>query len=155
MAAFNYPYPTYNQPYSPMQTYQPPMYSQPQQIAPASTQTAQQTNQGLSYASRPVTNREEAVSTPADFSGALMVFPDLANNRIYLKRWNVQTGSADFGEFAPVIPANNEPQQKEVMAFANLDDFQRLQETVTNLQKEIERLKKPAGKAVKKNDDEQ
>lgn len=155
MAAFNYPYPPYNQPYSPMQTYQPPMYSQPQQIAPAAPQAAQQANQGLSNASRPVTNREEAVSTPADFSGALMVFPDLANNRIYLKRWNMQTGSADFGEFAPVIPANNEPQKKDPVEFANLDDFQRLQETVTNLQKEIDRLKKQAGKAVKKNDDEQ
>lgn len=153
MATFNYPYPAYNQPYSPMQTYQPPMYSQPQQIAPAAPQAAQQVNQGLSNASRPVTNREEAMGVPADFSGALMVFPDLSNNRVYLKRWNMQTGAADFGEFAPVIPSNNEPQK--TMAFASLEDFQGLQETVSNLQKEIDRLKKPAGKAVKKNDDEQ
>lgn len=133
-----------------MQTYQPPVYQQPQQMAPAASQAQQQGNQGLSNASRPVTNREEAVSTPADFSGALMVFPDLSNNRIYLKRWNMQTGSADFGEFAPVIPASNEPQK--TAAFASLEDFQSLQETVTNLQEEINRLKKPAGKVVKKND---
>lgn len=149
--AFNpYSYPAYNQPYSPVQTYQPPVYHQAQQMIPAASQAQQQGNQGLSNASRPVTNREEAVSTPADFSGALMVFPDLSNNRIYLKRWNMQTGSADFGEFAPVIPANNEPQK--TVAFASLEDFQGLQETVADLQEEINRLKKPAGKAVKKND---
>lgn len=93
------------------------------------------------------------MGVPADFSGALMVFPDLSNNRVYLKRWNMQTGSADFGEFAPVIPAGNEPQK--TAAFASLEDFQGLQDTVANLQKEIERLKKPTGKAVKKSDDEQ
>lgn len=153
--AYGYlPYNAYN-PYSPMQTYQTPMMQQPQQITQTQMQPVQQATQpaqGLSPASRPVTNREEAVSTPADFSGALMVFPDLANNRIYLKRWNMQTGSADFGEFAPVIPQNNEPQKPA--AFASLEDFRGLQETVTNLQKEIERLKKPVtnGKAVKKND---
>lgn len=151
-----YGYPTYNAyaPYSPIQPYQTPMMQQPQ-MQPI--QQASQPAQGLSSASRPVTNREEAVSTPADFSGALMVFPDLSNNRVYLKRWNMQTGSADFGEFAPVIPQNNEPQKPEVV-FASLHDFQDLQETVSNLQKEIDRLKKPAssGKVVKKNgpDDE-
>lgn len=156
MAAFNYPYPAYNQPYSPIQAYQPTMlYPQSQQVVPAPPQTAQQATQGLSNASRPVSNREEAVSTPADFSGALMVFPDLSNNRVYLKRWNMQTGSADFGEFAPVIQANNETQQQDPVVFASLEDFQNLQETVTNLQKEIERLKKPVGKAVKKNDSDE
>lgn len=90
------------------------------------------------------------MGVPADFTGALMVFPDLSNNRVYLKRWNMQTGSADFGEFAPVVQANNEPQKPA--AFASLEDFQGLQETVANLQEEINRLKKPAGKVVKKND---
>lgn len=150
MAYNPYGYQPYSQPYSPMQTYQPPVYPQSQQIVPAAPQTAQQGSQGLSNASRPVTNREEAMGVPADFSGALMVFPDLSNNRVYLKRWNMQTGSADFGEFAPVIPVNNEPQK--TAAFASLEDFQGLQNTVADLQKEIERLKKPAGKAVKKND---
>lgn len=65
----------------------------------------------------------------------------------------MQTGSADFGEFAQVIPANNDPQKTAL--FASLEDFQNLQETVTNIQEEINRMKKPAGKAVKKNDDEQ
>lgn len=152
-----YNYPTYNSygSYAPMLPYQTPMMQQPQQITQPQIQPVQQAPQpaqGLSSASRPVTNREEAVSTPADFSGALMVFPDLSNNRVYLKRWNMQTGSADFGEFAPVIQSNNEPQQQKPTVFASLEDFQGLQETVTNLQEEINRLKKSTGKTVKKND---
>lgn len=158
--AYNYGYSGFNPSFNPYQGQQMVPVQQPAQMTMPPLQSAvqpQQVPQGLSNASRPVSNREEAVSTPADFSGALMVFPDLSNNRVYLKRWNMQTGSADFGEFAPVIPAANEPQQKEVIAFANLDDFQRLQETVTNLQKEIERLKKPgsSGRTGRKNDDEQ
>lgn len=92
------------------------------------------------------------MGVPADFSGALMLFPDLSNNRIYLKRWNMQTGSADFWEFAPVIPASNGPQRQETAAFASMEDLQGLRETVIALQKEIERMKKPVGKTVKKND---
>lgn len=149
--AYNYGYPAYNQAYGPVQSYQAPVYPQPIQTAPAPSQAAQQGAQGLSSASRPVTNREEAIAVPADFSGAPMVFPDLSNSRIYLKRWNMQTGSADFEEFARVPPASNEPQKP--VAFASLEDFQTLQDTVSALQEEIERLKKPAfnGKTVKKN----
>lgn len=150
--AYNYGYNPYNQPYGPMQNYQPPVYPQPQQPPQTTPQTVPQANQGLSNASRPVTNREEAMGVPADFSGALMVFPDLSNNRVYIKRWNMQTGAADFGEFAPVTQANSERVQQPQPSFASLQDFQDLQEAVSNLEKEIERLKKPAGKVVKKND---
>lgn len=156
--AYSYGYPGFNPGFNPYQNQQMIPIQQPAQMAMQPVQPTvqpQQAPQGLSNASRPVTNREEAMGVPADFSGALMVFPDLSNNRVYLKRWNMQTGAADFGEFAPVIPANNEPQK--TMAFASLEDFQGLQETVSNLQKEIDRLKKPAtnGKAVKKNDSDE
>lgn len=156
-----YNYPPYN-PYNQMQMqqlYQNQMMMQPPAQMPQapvqSVQTAPQTAQGISASSRPVTNREEAVSTPADFGGALMLFPDITHNRVYLKRWNVQTGNADFVEYAPVIPANAEPQtEQSAVAFASLQDFQDLQETVTNLQEEIDRMKRPTqnGKVGKKND---
>lgn len=156
--AFGYGnYPTYNPGYAPGQPYQNQMMMQPPpQIPLPASQAASQPTQGISPASRPVSNMAEANAVQADFSGALMVFPDLTHNRVYIKRWNMQTGSADFGEFAPVIPAqSNEDPEKQNVVFASLQDFQDLQNTVINLQKEIERLKKPAGKAVKKNDDEQ
>jgi len=156
--AFNYGnYPGYNPGYSQAQPYQNQMVMMqpPPQMPLPAPQTATQPTQGISPASRPVSNMAEANAVQADFSGALMVFPDLTHNRVYIKRWNMQTGSADFGEFAPVIPAqSNEEPQKQDMAFASLQDFQDLQDLVSNLQKEVERLKKPAasGKAGKKND---
>lgn len=143
-------------------TYMPGPYGQPYQgFAPRqdaqAIQPIQQPTQpvqpqamiqGLSGASRPVTSREEATGVPADFAGNLMVFPDIAHNRVYVKRWNFNTGSADFLEYAPV-----QPEQTEIpAAFASLQDFQNLQELVENLKDEIERIKKPnpAARPVKK-----
>lgn len=63
-----------------METPQPNMQQPPQSQQPASQQIA------LSAASRPVTNRDEANAVPADFSGALMLFPDITHNRVYVKR---------------------------------------------------------------------
>ena len=153
--AFNYGnYPAYNSVYGVPQQYQNQMMMQTPPTMPlASPQTVSQPTQGISPASRPVSNMAEANAVQADFSGALMVFPDLTHNRVYIKRWNMQTGSADFGEFAPVISAmaEDEPKNQNV-SFASLQDFQDLQSTVSNIQKEIERLKKPSGKVAKKND---
>lgn len=148
--AFNYGgYPPYGAGYNMAQPYQNQMMQSPSQMPQIPMQAqqapAQQLPQGLSSVSRPVTNREEAVSTPADFSGSLMVFPDITHNRVYLKRWNIQTGNADFVEYAPIISANAEPQTEQApVAFANLKDFKELQDTVDDLKKEINRLKKPA-----------
>lgn len=47
---------------------------------------------------------EEASSTPVDFSGSLMVFADIQNNRIYTKRWDAAAGAARFGEYIPAPP---------------------------------------------------
>lgn len=60
---------------------------------------------GLSPASRPVSGREEAQAAPADFSGALMVFPDLSHGMVWVKRWNMQAGAAEFAGFALVQPS--------------------------------------------------
>jgi len=153
-------YPAYFAPqygtYNPIQPIPPrlEMYSPQQQQA--SQQTSQPPNQGLSAASRPVTSKEEAMGVAADFSGALMVFPDISHGRVFVKRWNFQSGAADFVEFAPVAQSvpQQEPAQSQGSAFASLQDLQDLQDIVENLQKEIDRLKKPAasGRAVKKND---
>lgn len=43
---------------------------------------------------RMVSSREEASSTPVDFSGSLMVFADIQNNRIYTKRWDAAAQAA-------------------------------------------------------------
>lgn len=153
-------YPTYMpgypgnqmQQYPPRQDMQPYPPQGPQQPLQG-PQMVQQASQGLSPSSRLVTSREEAMGVAADFSGAPMVFPDIANGRIFVKRWNFNTGSSDFTEFVPVVqaaPAN--PQTQMQAAFASLEDFQDLQDLVENLRKEVDRLKKPVGRAGKKND---
>ncbi len=142
-------YPTYMpgsygpaiQGYSPMQPYPPTLPgNQGQMPQPVQPQPALQ---GLSGTSRPVSSREEAMGIAADFSGSLMVFPDVSHNRVYLKRWNVAAGSADFLEYAPVAPMEPEP-APELPAFAPLQDLQDLQSVVEELKKEVEKAKLPA-----------
>lgn len=155
--AFNYGgYPPYGTGYNMAQPYQNQMMMQPTSQMPISApQTASQPAQGISPVSRPVSNREEAVAAQIPFDGSISVFPDITHNRVYIKRWNMQTGASDFGEFAPVSPANADQNSEQAStAFVSLEDFQNLQGTVGNLQREIERMKKSTsnGKAGKKND---
>lgn len=120
-------------------------YSQPQNIAPV--QSVGQ-GQGISAASRPVSSKEEAMAVGADFSGAPMIFPNMAQNEIYVKRWDFQSGSAVFVEYVPKQTAP-EPQSAPQEDFKSLAD--KLMERIDTLESEVERLKK---KGAKKNDDE-
>lgn len=113
----------------------------------------------LSAASRPVTSREEAIAVSADFSGAPMVFPDITHNCVYIKRWNIQTGAAEFMDYIPAMAAVQQQEQKQATpAFASLQELADLKDTVDNLQRQIEQLRqersteKPNGKAGTKND---
>lgn len=127
-------YPPYPYGYQPMQM---PQMQMPQ-MPPQMPQNGQMNQGGLSPMSRPVSSREEAQACAADFSGALMIFPDLAHSRVYLKRWNMQTGAADFVEFGPVIesaPAEEAPKVEYV-------SLQTYQEDMDKLRKELAGLKK-------------
>ena len=118
--------------YQPMQMPQMPM----PQMAPQMPQNGQFGQGGLSPMSRPVSSREEAQATAADFSGALMIFPDLAHNRVYLKRWNMQTGAADFVEFGSVETVAENATVPEYVC------LQKYQEDMEKLRKELAGLKK-------------
>ena len=115
--------------YQPMQMPQMPM----PQMAPQMPQNGQMSGGGLSPMSRPVSSREEAQATAADFSGAMMVFPDVAHGRVYLKRWNMQTGAADFLEFGPVVDAAEAPAVEYVCMQTYRDDMERLQKELAEL----------------------
>lgn len=111
--------------YQPMQMPQMPM----PQMAPQMPQNGQMSGGGLSPMSRPVSSKEEAQATAADFSGALMLFPDISHGRVYLKRWNMQTGAADFLEFGPVVEtakAENTPAVEYVPLQAYQEDMEKL-----------------------------
>lgn len=132
---------TYGQ-YSPQQGLPPAYMPQAVQMQ----QQNQQPIQGLSAASRPVTSREEANGVAADFSGSLMVFPDITHDRVYIKRWDVNAGAAQFQEYAPAARAQQQaeqPRQDTPAAFASLQDFQDLKGLVENLRQEIDALKRP------------
>lgn len=146
-------------PYMPSQPYQTRMDMQGQAQPVQPSQTAPQSQQGaimgLSTASRPVTSREEAMGVAADFSGALMLFPDVTHDRVYIKRWDLAAGGPAFQEYAPVTPVATEPVQvprKEQPSWVSIQDFQDLQDVVDQLKSEIDRLKKPAGRTGGKND---
>lgn len=123
--------------------------SSPVQMAPAQPmQTPQQAPQGLSPTSRIVASREEAMGVPADFNGNLMVFPDITHNRVFVKRWNYQTGAADFIEYAPAQPSAGK--DGAASGFVAVDVFDA---AIDALQKQINALQRPAAtKGVKKND---
>lgn len=121
--------------YQPMQMPQmTPQMSMPQ-LAPQMPQNGQFGQGGLSPMSRPVSSREEAQATAADFSGAMMVFPDLAHSRVYLKRWNMQTGAADFVEFSPVEAVAENATVPEYVC------LQTYQEDMEKLRKELAAIK--------------
>lgn len=127
-----------NYPYYPYGGY--PQMTQPMQMpqmAPQAAQGGQMNGGGLSGMSRPVSSREEAQACAADFSGALMVFPDLAHGHIYLKRWNMQTGAADFVDFVPAV----EPPPAEVPPAAEYVPMQTYRAEMDKFQKELEAIK--------------
>lgn len=153
--AFNYGnFPPYNPPYNPVNPYGGQMMPQPPQMPVQAPQTAQTIGQGISPASRPVSNRDEANAVQADFSGAMMIFPDITHNRIYLKRWNMSAGAAEFGEFVPSIPETVE-QENTAPAFATTEQVDELKNLLGEIKTDIEQLKKPSGKTVKKNDSDE
>lgn len=142
-------------PYMPPQVFQGRPDMQVAQSIPQS-QNAAQVQQGpvpgLSPASRPVTSREEAMGVAADFSGSRMLFPDIAHNRIYVKWWDFNRGEPVFQEYVRPAPEQDRPQDAGTAAWASLQDVQDLKDAVDKLQEEVNRLKRPAGKAAGKND---
>lgn len=136
--------------YQPMY-YQPPMPDQltqlrQQQFQPMPQQQAPQQNVQSNFFCRPVASKEEALGVPVDFMGNPMFFPDLAHNTVYMKRFNTNSGSADIFEFK----LDGVKESETLPAFAPLNEFIDMKNTIKELQDEINRLKKPAGKAVKK-----
>lgn len=129
------PYPQYGQ----YQNYGMQQVAQMPQM-PQSQPNMELQQSYMSKSSRAVASREEAVSVPADFSGAPIVMTNLGQNVIYVKQWNMQTGSADFAEFVRKIP--EQPVPVEYALKSDIDE----------LREEIKAMKKPA-KAVKRDDE--
>lgn len=151
------PYMQHNGSYIATQAFQPRpdvQAVQPVQPPQNSAQGPQGQIVGISPASRPVTSREEAQAVGADFSGAMMLFPDITHNCVYIKRWDICAGGPIFDEYAPVVRPSPEPASSSTPTaeWASVQDMQALKDAIDKLQEEINRLKKSAGKAAVKND---
>lgn len=145
--------PTYQQQQEQMRQQQMMQQSQMQTAA----QQQVMSHQGFSPSSRIVASREEAAAVTADFTGALMIFPDIAHNKIYVKQWDNGSGSAVFSEYVPFAQNTAQQQQNQQKheqnaPFALAQDVQDLYDMVDNLMKEVDRLKKPNGKAGKRSE---
>lgn len=142
--------------YQPVQNQYQPMMNQPMQMSQTQNQGAQITNMqqpggNSNFFCRPVASKEEALGVPVDFMGAPMFFPDLAHNVVYMKRFNTTTGAADIYEFR----GQQEQPSAPTPSFVPLDEFNAMKDTIDQLKAEIEKLKKPANRTVKKNDSDE
>lgn len=142
--------------YQPMQNQYQPMMNPPVQNVQQMPQQNQAT--GVQQAStqpnffcRPVASKEEALGVPVDFMGQPMFFPDLAHNVVYMKRFNTTTGAADIYEFR----GQQEQSSAPTPSFVPLYEFNAMKDTIDQLKAEIEKLKKPANRTVKKNDSDE
>lgn len=102
------------------------VYQQGQNYQPS---IIQQSNSG--YICRPVTGREEAVAMQVDFLGPGTLMPDFPHGIIYFKRFNPNTGAADFAEFR-LAPPQPEPKPAQGVT---MDDFNALADRVRKLEK--------------------
>ncbi len=102
------------------------IYQQGQNFQPS---MIQQNNGG--YICRPVTGREEAVAMQVDFLGPGTLMPDFTHGIVYFKRFNPNTGAADFAEFR-LAPPQPEPKPAQGVT---MDDFNALADRVRKLEK--------------------
>lgn len=114
-------------------------------------QNQQPNNQNAGYVCRPVTSREEAVASQVDFMGPGSIMPDFGHGMIYFKRFNPNSGGAEFFDFAVQPP----PQQSvpAAPAYNPRDDIDTLRNELNTLRGELDELKKsgtkrPVGKAA-------
>lgn len=112
-------------------------------------------NMGQSgYVCRPVTSREEAVASQVDFLGPGTLMPDFGHGMIYFKRFNPNSGSAEFYPFALQQPAQAPTQPAPpTPAYDPRQDIEALRGDVNALRGELDEIKKAgqkrtSGKAV-------
>lgn len=112
---------------------------QPYQMRQEQMPMYQQQNQQNGYVCRPVTSREEAVASPVDFMASATILPDLGHGKIYLKRFNQQTGASDFLEFTTQQEAFQQPYDPR-------GDIERINGKLDEFSRDLDELKKTAQK---------
>lgn len=112
------------------QPYQPYQQAQPQQ--------------DQSVVCRIVTGEEEARAMPIDFSGKPVISYAPNISRTFIKAFNPASGSVDFDTYVKLKDAQKEQTEPAAPIFAPagvVEQIQRLEATVTELQQEIRTMK--------------
>lgn len=148
-------YPTYYPQYAPQTPYQTFRGEQAQTYSPASQMPVQPAQpfaagQNAGFLTRPVTSKEEALGIPVDFFASGTIMPDLAHGKIYLKKFNQNTGAGDLFVFA--LETQSEDETPEVQ-YASRQDVESIREDLDRIFDELDRLRRPV-KGGKRNDDE-
>lgn len=86
------------------------MQQQMQQVQP----------QMQSFSTFPVSNKDEANAFRVDINGTPTFFFNASKNEVYMKRTNLQTGSADFFTFVGI--AQKQEQAKKEDRLKNIED---------------------------------
>lgn len=152
--AINYNYNPYGQ-YNTLAPYQQQLsnmqqqYQQYQQMQPQQ-QTIQQQEPQQNIICRPVASVEEARAVQTDFSGALMVFPDVSHGMIHTKRLDYNTGSAAFNTYRLEQPS--QPAQEAAIAvveYAPMSELTALKAKIDELETMVSEKPKTKGAAEK------
>lgn len=122
-----------------------PAYGTPRMDFPQMQQQVQAQQPGNVFA-RIVTGREEAIAAQVLPDGNFNAFLDIAHGRVYLKRFNPQTGGADFREMVDVQQVSGSAQQPEVpVQYVTVDAFKRLENQVGRLEDQLSALAPKGG----------
>ncbi len=88
----------------------------------------------------PVTNKEEATVAPVDLvQGTPSFFFNKSNGEIYLKQFDVPTGTAIFKVYSETVQPEEEPQKETVQADYS-KEFQYISEGIDNLHRMVANL---------------
>ena len=151
MAFNNYmPMPQYGQ-YNTLAPYQQrldQMQQQYQQMQPVQ-QPQQEPQQNIIC--RPVASIDEARAVQTDFSGALMVFPDVSHGMVHTKRLDYNTGSAVFNTYRleqPLQPAQEV--STPAVEYAPMSELNILKDKIDELEAKLSEKPKAAKGAAEK-----
>lgn len=98
--------------------------------------------QPVGYACRPVTSREEAVASMVDFLGPGTIMPDFGHGMIYFKRFNPNSGAADFFDFAVQPPPQAQQAVPAAQEYDPRGDIESLRSDFDALRGELDEIKK-------------
>lgn len=107
--------------------------------------TGQQTSQP-GYVCRPVTSREEAVAVPVDFLGPGTIMPDFGHGMIYFKRFNPNSGGAEFFDFSVQATPQTQQNAPAAPAYDPRGDIEKLKGEIDILREDLDEIKKPGQK---------